>query len=66
MKTAYAFAFLALAAILSPAAQARRLQQDSTAINDNDILNFALNLEVRKQRLCWQVYFGLLLLSVSS
>ena len=46
MKTAYALAFLGLLAILSPAADARRLLQDSTPINDNDILNFALNLEV--------------------
>ena len=54
MKTAYAFALLAFVAILSPIADARRLLQDSAAINDNDILNFALNLEVSKQMMRWQ------------
>lgn len=63
MRTAYAYAlaFLAFAAILSPAAGARRLQQDSATINDNDILNFALNLEVSKQLMCWQALLLLLL-----
>ena len=48
MKTAYALAFLGLLAVLSPAADARRMLQDSTTITDSDILNFALNLEVSK------------------
>ena len=51
MKTAYALAFLGLLAVLSPAAEARRLLQDSTTITDNDILNFALNLEVNESLL---------------
>ena len=57
MKTAYALAFLGLLALLSPAAGARRLLQDSTTITDSDILNFALNLEVSKslQFLLWQI-----------
>ena len=46
MKTAYALAIVGLLAILSPVANARRLLQDSATITDNDILNFALNLEV--------------------
>ena len=46
MKMAYALALVGLLAILSPAADARKLMQDTSAITDNDILNFALNLEV--------------------
>ena len=48
MKTAYVLAFLGLLAVLSPAADARRMLQDSPTITDSDILNFALNLEVSK------------------
>ena len=48
MKMAHALVFLGLLVILSPAADARRLLQDSTTITDNDILNFALNLEVNE------------------
>ena len=36
---------MALLAFAAPAANARSLKQDSTAITDADILNFALNLE---------------------
>ena len=45
VQVAYALAFVGLLAILSPAADARRLLQ-SSSITDADILNFALNLEV--------------------
>ena len=48
LQVSYALAFFGLLALLSPAAEARRLHQDSSmsAITDADILNFALNLEV--------------------
>jgi len=45
VQIAYALAVVGLLAILSPAADARRLLQ-SSSITDADILNFALNLEV--------------------
>ena len=48
MKITYALALVGLLTVFSPATEARRLLQDSSAIDDNDILNFALNLEVCK------------------
>ena len=49
MKAAYALALVGVLALLSPAVTARQLKQDTSAITDADILNFALNLEVGKQ-----------------
>ena len=46
MKAAYLLAFVGALALLSPAVQARQLKQDTSAITDADVLNFALNLEV--------------------
>lgn len=46
MKAAYALALVGILALLSPAVSARQLKQDTSAITDADILNFALNLEV--------------------
>ena len=45
MQAAYAIAFVGLLALAAPAANARSLKQDSSALTDADILNFALNLE---------------------
>ena len=45
MQAAYAIALVGLLAFAAPAADARSLKQDSSAVTDADILNFALNLE---------------------
>ena len=45
MQAAYAIALVGLLAFAAPAANARSLKQDSSALTDADILNFALNLE---------------------
>lgn len=45
MNAVLALALVGLLAFVSPSADARKLMQ-SSAINDADILNFALNLEV--------------------
>ncbi|KAL3144360.1 hypothetical protein ABBQ32_004115 [Trebouxia sp. C0010 RCD-2024] len=45
MKAAYAIALVGLLVFAAPIADARSLKQDSSAITDADILNFALNLE---------------------
>ena len=47
MKLGRAFAILGVLALLSSAVSARQLKQDSSSITDADVLNFALNLEVR-------------------
>ena len=61
LQISYALAFLGLLALLSPAAEARRLHQDSSmsTITDADILNFALNLEVRNQMCKFILFFHL-------
>lgn len=51
MKAAYAVALVAALALLSPAVSARQLKQDTSAITDADVLNFALNLEVSSKHL---------------
>ena len=45
MQAAYAIALVGLLAFTAPAAHARSLKQDSSAVTDADVLNFALNLE---------------------
>ena len=45
MQLIYAIALAGLLALAAPAAHARSLKQDSSAVTDADILNFALNLE---------------------
>ena len=47
MKLRRACAIIGVLTCLSSAAAARQLKQDSSAITDADVLNFALNLEVR-------------------
>lgn len=50
-------ALLGLLALSAPAADARQLKQDTT-ITDADILNFALNLEVRARFVGAYVWCG--------
>ena len=45
LQAAFVLALLGLVALCAPAADARQLKQ--AAVTDADILNFALNLEVR-------------------
>ena len=45
MQAVYAIVLVGLLAFAAPAVNARSLKQDSSAITDADILNFALNLE---------------------
>ena len=47
MQGVLAFALMGLLALSVPLASARGLKQASSGITDADILNFALNLEVR-------------------